>query len=204
MFESLHRFYRKLRYGEPIIVVSGLPRSGTSMAMKMLDAAGFPLVVDGVRTADEDNPKGYFESEKVKDLDKTDDKSWFRGARGRCVKIISFLLKDLSVTHNYRVIFMHRNIHEVLTSQTRMLDRRGELNDNEDERMLELYKNHIRKVKYLINHCHHIEAIGVDYKGVPENPLEEARCVNCFLGGHLDEEKVAGVVDVNLYRNCAS
>ncbi len=204
MFESLHRFYRKLRYGEPIIVVSGLPRSGTSMAMKMLDAAGFPLVVDGVRTADEDNPKGYFELEKVKDLDKTDDKSWLRGARGRCVKIISFWLKDLSATHNYRVIFMHRNIHEVLASQTKMLDRRGEQNDNEDERMLELYKNHIRKVKYLIDHCHHIEAIGVDYKGVLENPLEQARRINRFLGGHLVEEKMVSVVDENLYRSRVS
>ena len=157
--------------------------------------------MDGIRTADEDNPRGYFELEKVKELDKSDDKSWLHGARGRCVKIISFLLKDLSVTHNYRVIFMHRNMREVLASQTKMLDRRGERNDNEDESMLELYENHLRKVEYLIDHGHHFEAINVHYKGVLDNPHEEARRINHFLGGHLDEEKMASVVDKNLYRN---
>ena len=98
--------YRRLRYGRPIVVVSGLPRSGTSMAMKMLEAGGLPVVTDGLRAADEDNPKGYYEDERVKDLHQAADKGWLRNARGRVVKIISFLLKSLPADNNYQVVFM--------------------------------------------------------------------------------------------------
>src|SRR5512145_571567 len=95
---------RRLLYGEPVIVVSGLPRSGTSMAMQMLEAAGVPVMTDGVREAGEDNPRGYYEDERVKDLHREGvDRSWIRDARGRAVKIISFLLKDLPDTNNYKV-----------------------------------------------------------------------------------------------------
>ena len=75
MLSTLRQYLRQRRYGEPIIVVSGLPRSGTSMAMKMLDAAGIPLVIDEMRLPDEDNPRGYFELESVKALGEQDDKS---------------------------------------------------------------------------------------------------------------------------------
>ena len=78
----MKRLYRRIRYGEPIIIVSGLPRSGTSMTMQMLAAAGVSVVTDGVRKAGEDNPKGYYEDERVKDLHKDDeDRAWLRNAR---------------------------------------------------------------------------------------------------------------------------
>jgi hypothetical protein len=139
----LTRLYRQLRYGKPLIIVSGLPRSGTSMAMKMLDAGGFSIVSDGIREADEDNPKGYFELERVKELDKGGDKSWLREYRGQVVKIISFLLPDLPDDLNYRIIFMRRNLAEVIKSQNKMLDRRGEpVDPGSDERMMQLYERH--------------------------------------------------------------
>ena len=72
--------FRRFKYGRPIILVSGLPRSGTSMAMKMLEAGGLEVVEDGQRTADIDNPKGYYEDERVKELAEMDDKSWLRDA----------------------------------------------------------------------------------------------------------------------------
>jgi hypothetical protein len=106
MISPFSKMIRRLRYGPPVVIVSGLPRSGTSMAMKMLDAAGVPLMVDGIRTADEDNPKGYYELEHVKTLDKGSDKGWVKDARGKAVKIISFLLKDLPPDHNYKIILM--------------------------------------------------------------------------------------------------
>ncbi len=87
MASRIRRLYRRLRYGQPIIVVSGLPRSGTSMAMKMLEAGGLPLIIDGVRRADEDNPKGYFEFERIKDLANEEDWSWLEGLRGKGIKI---------------------------------------------------------------------------------------------------------------------
>ena len=95
MASTLQRIYRRFRHGEPIVVVSGLPRSGTSMAMRMLEAAGVSIVVDGVREADEDNPKGYFELERVKDLAQENDWGWLQDARGKAIKVISFLLRFL-------------------------------------------------------------------------------------------------------------
>ena len=92
--------YRRIRYGRPIVVVSGLPRSGTSMAMKMLEAGGLGVVTDGLRTADEDNPKGYYEDERVKDLAGTEDRGFLRAARGKAIKVISYLLKDLPPDNN--------------------------------------------------------------------------------------------------------
>lgn len=196
--------YRRIRFGQAVIVVSGLPRSGTSMAMQMLAAAGVSAVTDGVREAGEDNPKGYFEDERVKDLHKdAEDRGWLREARGKAVKIISFLLKDLPETNNYKVIFMRRDLPEVLASQQKMLDRRGEANEIEDEKMLELWQDHLWKVNYLLKHADHLDALEVPYKDVVANPLEQARRMQDFLGLPLDPEQMAGAVDEKLYRNRA-
>ena len=202
--KKLYRLYRKLRYGEAVIVVSGLPRSGTSMAMQMLAAAGVNAVTDGIREAGEDNPRGYFEDERVKDLHKDEeDRSWLKDARGKVVKIISFLLKDLPETNNYKVIFMQRDLAEVLASQQKMLDRREESNEIEDDKMLGIWKDHLWKVNYLLKHADHLELLEVPYKDVVANPLEQARRMKVFLGLPLDPEQMAGAVDEKLYRNRA-
>lgn len=121
----LSRFF-KADLGEPIVIVSGLPRSGTSMMMKMLEAGGVPIMTDAVRTADIDNPKGYYEYERVKDLEKETDKSYIREGRGKALKVISWLLKDLPDDNRYRIIFMRRDLGEVIASQNKMLKHRGE------------------------------------------------------------------------------
>lgn len=198
----LTRAWRRLRYGRPIVVVSGLPRSGTSMAMKMLEAGGLETFTDGVRTADEDNPKGYYEYERVKDLAEETDKSYLKKSRGKAIKIISFLLKDLPKSNNYRVIFMRRHLDEVLASQAKMLDRRGEENETEDMDMKDLFQNHLWRVKYLLRQSPHIEAINVDYASVLADPAPEARRMAEFIGG-LDAKKMQAVVDARLYRNRA-
>src|SRR4029453_16905754 len=102
---------RRLRYGKAIVIVSGLPRSGTSMAMKMLEAGGVPILTDGIRTADISNPKGYYEYEPVKELDKGRVPAWLPEARGKAVKIISFLLTFLPENYDYQVIFMERDLN---------------------------------------------------------------------------------------------
>jgi len=203
MLRSAQHLYRRLRYGEPIIVVSGLPRSGTSMAMKMLEAGGMATVSDGVRTADVDNPKGYFEDERVKDLHQDVDKSWLRDSRGKVVKIISFLLAHLPEDNNYRVVFMRRHLDEVLASQTKMLERRGESSETSDEKMLELWENHLWRMNWLVQKRPHIEALDVHYTAVLEDPRREAERMRAFLGHPLDVDKMAGVVDKSLYRNRA-
>src|SRR5258708_19458598 len=106
-----------------VTIVSGLPRSGTSMMLRMLEAGGLPILTDGVRGADEDNPHGYLEWEAVKSLQR--DASWVAAARGKGVKVIYYFLRDLPVDCHYRVIFMRRDIAEVLASQRPMLDRPG-------------------------------------------------------------------------------
>src|SRR5438876_8423463 len=137
--------YYRIRYGRPVVLVSGLPRSGTSMLMQMLEKGGMPLVTDKSRTADEDNPKGYHEFERIKEIDKTSDKTWLKNYRGQVIKTISFLLQDLPLDLNYQVIFMRRNIEEVLRSQNKMLDRSGTGGTLvPDEKMRQNYEFHLK------------------------------------------------------------
>jgi len=197
----VQRVLRRFRYGEPVIVVSGLPRSGTSMAMKMLVAGGLEVVADGAREADEDNPKGYFELEQVKDLDKGGDLAWVRSARGKAVKVISFLLKDLPRDNFYKVLFMRRNLDEVLASQRKMLDRRGEVSNTPDEEMKASYVDHLRKIEVQIRLRPWLESIDVPYRDVISSPRDAATTMRRFLDRKLDVEAMESVVDSSLYRN---
>ncbi|UCF66076.1 MAG: sulfotransferase domain-containing protein [Acidobacteriota bacterium] len=204
MGSRVQQMMRKFRYGEPIVVVSGLPRSGTSMAMRMLEAGGMQLAIDGIRQADEDNPRGYFEHERVKDLDKEGDKDWLKQERGRAIKIISFLLPHLPATNNYRVIFMQRDLREVLASQSKMLVNRGEDSGAEDEQMSSEYEQHLERVAFLLRYRPQFEVLEVKHREVIESPLEQARRMAAFVGHGLDADKMAAAVEQQLYRNRAS
>lgn len=201
MANPVSKLLRRMKYGEPIVVVSGLPRSGTSMMMNMLSAGGVPAVTDGEREADVDNPKGYFEVERVKDLEKETDKSYVRECRGKVLKVISFLLKDLPPDNFYKVVFMRRDLDEVLASQNKMLDHREEEQGAEDERMKDLYKNHLHKTHAMTRWQDHFELLEVNYRQAIDDPKGVAHAVNAFLGGHLDEQKMVEAVDRKLYRN---
>jgi hypothetical protein len=194
---------RRVRYGRPIVVVSGLPRSGTSMAMKMLHAGGLPVITDGVREADESNPRGYFELEAVKELDKNGSTAWLNDARGKAVKIISFLLTWLPENYDYRVVFMRRDLHEVLASQNKMLIQRAERpgTPEEDERLRQHYEKHLVKVQRFLASRRCFSVLPVDYRSAIERPREEASRMNRFLGGGLDVDKMARVGEPSLYRN---
>ena len=200
---SVRRFYRRLRYGRPIVVVSGLPRSGTSMVMKMLEAGGLPILTDGLRTADEDNPKGYYEVERVKDLAREADKGWLVDARGKGIKVISYLLKSLPGHFNYRVVFIRRDIEEVLASQRKMLARRGETEETPPERMRALFDDDLWRAGYQLKRRPEFETLELHYSAVLARPLEESRRLAAFLGGGLDAEAMAAAVDPQLYRNRA-
>jgi hypothetical protein len=193
---------RRLRYGRPIVVVSGLPRSGTSMMMRMLQAGGVPTVVDGIRAADVSNPNGYFEFEAVKGLDKDGDRSWLPEARGKAVKIISFLLTWLPESYDYRVIFMHRDLDEVLASQRAMLERRGEP-ASEDGRSRALYEEHLRQVERFLAGRDCFRQLPVRYAEAVADPAGTAARVAAFLDRPLDQAAMARAVDGALYRNRA-
>jgi hypothetical protein len=200
---SLKRMMRRLRFGEPVVVVSGLPRSGTSMIMKMLDAGGLPLVTDSLRVADEDNPKGYYEFERVKDLAAEKDKSYLQQARGKGIKVISFLLKSLPDDLNYKVLFIRRNIQEVLASQKKMLARRNEPDETPADRMQSLFEDDLWRATYILKRKPQFEVLELDYTAMVARPLEEVRRINEFLGGRLNVEAMAAVADPQLYRNRA-
>ena len=203
MFVSnpLVRIFRKWKYGGEVVVVSGLPRSGTSMVMGMLEAGGMSILTDRVRQADEDNPQGYFEFEKVKELDATNDKSWIRDARGKAVKVISHLLKELPDDNFYRIIFARRNLEEVIASQNIMLDRQAAPNPVDDAKAIKLYRKHLVNVRFLVRRKPNLEMLELAYSDTLSDPESAAECISKFLGGKLDQEKMAAIVDKRLYRN---
>ena len=200
---TARRALRRARYGPPIVVVSGLPRSGTSMMMQMLEAGGVEPMTDGLRTADESNPRGYYELERVKDLEDGADELWLRDARGRAIKIIAFLMRYLPETFNYKVIFLHRDMDEVLASQAKMLARRGETTDTEDAVMREHFEKHLAQTTRLMADRACFQLLDIHYNAVLERPAEHARRVNRFVGERLDVERMAAVVRPELYRNRA-
>ncbi|MBO7435268.1 sulfotransferase domain-containing protein [bacterium] len=184
-----------------ITVVSGLPRSGTSMMMKMLEAGGIPPLQDNIRTADEDNPKGYYEFERVKKLPK--DTAWLPEAKGKAVKIIALLLTKLPLKgYRYKVLFMRRDIEEILASQKRMLVRRGEATDKvSDEEMITTYHRHLSEVLSFLDANPCFTVFFVNYNDLMRDPADWIPRINVFVGGKLDEEAMKAVVDPNLYRN---
>jgi hypothetical protein len=184
---------------ETITIVSGLPRSGTSMMMKMLEAGGLEPLTDNIRTADEDNPKGYFEFERVKQIES--DKAWLEDARGRVVKLISALLKHLPPSYNYKVIFMRRAMPEILASQRQMLIRRGEPADAvPDDKMAAMFNKHVAQVESWLAAQLNIEVLFVSYNDVMNEPRPRAERINVFLGDSLNVDQMVGVVDRALYR----
>ncbi len=200
----IYDLVRRLKFGRPVVIVSGLPRSGTSMAMKMLEAGGLELVVDNVRTADIDNPKGYYEDERVKDLAELEDMSWFRSARGKVILVVSSLLNYLPANNAYRVVFMRRNLHEVLASQSKMLERRGEASHTDDGDLLAMYEAHLEKVQFQLRFRSNFETLYVNYADVVGDPVSQAKRMAEFVGGGLETEKMAAAVDGSLYRNRAT
>ena len=169
------------------------------MMMKMLEAGGLEAMTDNIRTADEDNPKGYYELEKVKEL--KNDASWIDNARGKVVKVISALLQDLPAGQKYRVVFMRRRMQEVLDSQRQMLIRRGQAPDKvPDEKMAAMFEKHLTKVEEWLEAQPSIEVLYIAYNEILERPAECAATVNEFLGGTLDHAAMVGVVDKQLYR----
>ena len=200
---AFRQYLRQRRYGEPIIVVSGVPRSGTSMTMKMLDAGGIPLITDKVRLPDEDNPKGYFELESVKSLGEQDDKSWLAEARGKAIKVISHLLRELPDHYAYKVIFMNRRIQEVIRSQNKMLIRRGEELSGDDQNVNALFEQHLRLIQPWLRKQQNFSVLDLHYSDVVHDPLRGAAQIAGFLKTDLDQRRMASVVDPGLYRNRA-
>jgi len=195
-------FLRRLRNGRPVIVVSGLPRSGTSMMMQMLAAGGVAILSDRVRQPDESNPEGYFEFEPVLELDKQGDTAWVADARGKAVKVVSPLLRYLPESVDYRVLFMQRHLEEVIASQNRMLTRAGEsVGSMEPDALRAQYEAHLKTVRFILGGRPCFDTLEVAHADVVGDPAGSARRVARFLGGHLDADRMAAAVKPVLHRN---
>lgn len=181
-----------------IVIVSGLPRSGTSLMMQMLDKGGVPVVTDHVRTADTDNPRGYYELEQVKAIKR--DASWLREMRGKAFKMVSQLLYELPSCEKYRVIFMERDLDEVIRSQDKMLARLGKPTAPADK-IKGLFTSHLEQLREWLARQGNIDVLHVQYHDVVEQPEGEAQRVNAFLEGRADIAEMVRSVDPALYRN---
>ena len=181
-----------------IIIVSGLPRSGTSLMMQMLENGGVPVVTDHIRTADTDNPRGYYEFEQVKKI--KEDASWLAQTRGKAFKMVSQLLYDLPPGERYQIIFMERDLDEMLVSQEKMLER---LNRSAAprEQIKRAYQLHLERLHVWLRQQANIKVLCVSYNDLVERPQEPAERIGAFIGGEVNVERMAKTVDPSLYRN---
>jgi hypothetical protein len=183
-----------------ITIVSGLPRSGTSLMMQMLDAGGMPVLSDGERKADTDNPKGYLEWERIKQLPK--DPSLIAEAEGKVVKVISQLILSLPPGPEYRIVFMQRPLPEVLKSQDEMLRRRGNADSISDTSAIEeAFQRHLIEVNRWLAGKANVQVLRIHYHRVLREAKVVAEEVAAFLKVPLDIEDMVRQVDGSLYRN---
>jgi hypothetical protein len=183
---------------DEIIIVSGLPRSGTSLMMQMLDQGGVPVVTDNQRTPDTDNPRGYYEFELVKKV--KEDTSWVPDTRGKAVKMVSQLLYDLPQGERYRIVFMERDLDEMLDSQEKMLQRLGRPSAPREE-VKRSFTLHLQRLHDWLARQPHMQVLRVSYNDLVAQPRDQAERVSVFLGGKADVEAMTASVDPALYRN---
>jgi hypothetical protein len=206
MGSFLRNLFGRREEKHSIIVVSGLPRSGTSLMMKMLEAGGVPLLTDAIRQADEDNPQGYYEFERVKGLDKG-DVAWLPTAQGKGVKVISALLRYLPPTYTYRILFLERDLDEILASQRKMLARRhpepAELTAEEmaEDDMAAVLTRHLHETRRWLDSQSNMTTLYVSYRELLQAASPQLRQIQHFLAVPLDTAQMLGVIDPSLYRN---
>jgi hypothetical protein len=194
----MERTLRSNGKNKSIAIVSGLPRSGTSMMMQMLEAGGIQVVTDGQRVSDDDNPRGYYELEKVKGI--KEDSSWLE--EGKAYKIVSALLFFLPLDKSFSVIFMRRDLREILSSQKAMIERRGSTGAGiPDEQLMEKFVAHLASVEKWLLGRKNVRFQYFDYSDVVHDPLRQAKLVRRFLGFELDVGSMAHAVDHSLHRH---
>lgn len=184
-----------------VTIVSGLPRSGTSMMMAMLDAGGIPAVTDKIRSADIDNPGGYFEFEPVKQV--REDSSWLKDLQGKVVKMVYMLLYDLPDEYEYRVVFMRRDLEEVIKSQEQMLGRLSKGHQAPANLLMDVFGRHLERVDRWLSEQPNFKVIYVDYGEVLAHPRLQAGIIDRFLDSGLNITAMARVPDRSLHRQRA-
>jgi hypothetical protein len=200
MSKLFSRSVKHIHGKQPVIVVSGLPRSGTSMMMKMLAEGGLPVITDEIRGADDDNPNGYFELEVVRQL-KEGNAAWLKEMEGKGVKVISALLEYLPQDYHYKIIFMERDSRETLASQKKMLDHRGQVSKLSDEEMEQQFRTHLAAMKPWLVRQPNMEVLFVNYNALIAEPAPFCEKIASFLNVPLNPARMLSVPSQHLYRN---
>ncbi len=201
MFKNLFSTKPSQGKGEKtVIVVSGLPRSGTSMMMKMLAEGGLPILTDAIREADNDNPNGYYEFEPVKKLPEGQTE-WLADANHKAVKIISALLEHLPANYRYKIVFMEREPGEILASQQKMLVHRSQKSEVSDAEMQEQFQKHLAAIKYWLARQPNMDVMYVNYNKMMAGPEDYCQAVANFIAVPVDVSKMLAVPNEGLYRN---
>ena len=190
---------KKIFEKDTITIVSGLPRSGTSMMMQALHKGGVEPYADTNREADSDNPRGYYEHEKATQLMR--DRSWVPEARGKAVKIVAQLLNHLPKDETYRIIFMDRDLREVIKSQKAMLERLGREGAKlGDGAMMTTLDRQVHTIENMMAMQDNIETLFVDYADALADPEATSKRINEFMGGNLNESEMQSAIDPSLRR----
>ena len=183
-----------------MVVVSGLPRSGTSLMMQMLAAGGLPAMTDGQRTADPDNPEGYYEWEAIKHVGAHPE--ILQEAAGKAIKVISMLLPALPARHRYKAIFMDRPVEEVAASQWKMIENREAAHPGASrEKMAEMLRDHREHILHGLKQAKYFSLLVVDYPALVRAPEVWVERIREFVGVPLDAEAMRGAIRPGLYRN---
>lgn len=184
---------------ETITIVSGLPRSGTSMMMRILERCGLEIVTDQVRKADIDNPNGYYEYEQVKQI--KEDASWIPGTRGKAFKMVSMLLYYLPPDENYRIIFMRRSLDEILASERKMLERLGkEFSLEQENELADLFSKHLESITDWLAKRPNMRVLTMDYNVLIHSPEKELKELIQFLDSSISVDDLRQIIDPSLYR----
>jgi predicted ATPase len=200
MNKLFSRSSKKESRKQPIIVVSGLPRSGTSMMMKMLAEGGVPVITDELRRADSDNPNGYFELETVRQMS-DGNVTWLDNAGGKAVKVISALLEHLPSNYSYKIIFLEREIQEILASQHKMLANRNEEPTASDAEIEVQVQKHLSAMRPWLVRQPNMEVLYVNYNTLVTTPEPLCEQITEFLDLPLNRARMLAVPDRQLYRN---
>lgn len=182
---------------KPIIIVSGLPRSGTSLMMQMLAAGGAPVLTDNMRQADANNPKGYYEFEAIKNLAR--ENNWLKHAQGKSVKVISHLLQYLPETYVYKIILMKRHLKDVIQSQNKMLLQNNKpLGQRSNSELLHAFKEHLLETENRLSHQQNIGYLTIEYNALFQEPEQVVKHIEAFLGLQLDASKMIEAIDKSM------
>lgn len=195
---------------EIITIISGLPRSGTSLMMQIVEAAGLSIFTDGKRLADDSNQRGYYEHDRISGLLQQSDRSWLAATRGQALKIVAPLLSALPLRFkpdqegaqprkapSYRILFMERDIREILASQSAMLQRLGKKPPQGD--LAKAYQQQVTNAACWIQQ-HQIPTLGIDYHDLVHGSDDLLRKIAAFLGTPDKLAEMQAVIDPRMHR----